>query len=330
MVALWLFLVLLALSTESVADGPCETSLGSSAVDTIHTSTTTRKGTITITDKIIIQTVPLNVTKSKTSLARATVADKTTSQRNSTVGNKSRPTDIRVNPSTVGITKTTTIKTTFTKLATVTASPEAKIATITVASTYYTLNFLFVVTDFTETNRNTITTTTYFTTTIGRRSGFTAIRDNMERMSSELEERTTTVGFAAKLFSHTLLFICTDDMRIKTTVTTTSFRVQTQSLPRPSTTTSTVTVWTTINETQYPPGLATTVTTTVNPIQTALINVTKTITVDETGEYDTMYHSLQLTCIKSHWKDEFPQKRTTMSAIGTARTTSPGRQETIG
>ncbi|KAF5594152.1 Sex-determining fem-1 [Fusarium subglutinans] len=175
MVALWLFLGLLALSTESAADGPCETSLGSSAVDTIHTSTTTWKGTITITDKIIIQTVPLNVTKSKARLSRVTVTDKSASQRNITVGNNTRPTDIRANPSTVGITKTTTITTTFTKLATVTAYPEAKIAIITV----------------------------------------------------------------------------------------------------------TMTVWTAINETQYPAGLATTVTTTVNPIQTALTNVTKTITADE-------------------------------------------------
>ncbi|KAF5234294.1 hypothetical protein FANTH_12185 [Fusarium anthophilum] len=306
---MWLFLGLLALSTESVADGPCETSLGSSAVDTIHTSTTTRKGTITITDKIIIQTVPLTVTKSKTRLTRVPGTDKTASQRNGTVGNHTRPTDIRANPSTVVIIKTTTIPATFTKLATVTANPEAKIATITVTSTYYTLKFLSVVTDFTETNRNTITTTTYFTTTIGRRPGFTAIRDNMERISSELQETTTTVGFAAELFSHTLLFICTDVMRIKATITTTSFREQTGDLPRPSTSTSTATVWTTINETQYPAGLATTVTTTVNPIQTALTNVTKTIT--------------------SHWKDEFPKRRTIKSAIRTVQITSPGHQETI-
>ncbi|KAG5797177.1 hypothetical protein H9Q69_003786 [Fusarium xylarioides] len=141
-------------------------------------------------------------------------------------------------------------------------------------------------------NRNTITTTTYFTTTIGRRPGFTAIRDNMERISSELQEKTKTVGFNAQLFSHALSVICTDNMPIKTIVTTTSFRAQTQSLAKPSTATSTVKVWTTINETKYPPGLATTVTTTVHPIQTALINVTRTITVDGTGKYDTIYRFL--------------------------------------
>ncbi|KAF5660699.1 Sex-determining fem-1 [Fusarium circinatum] len=283
MIALWLFLGLLALSTESVADGLCETSLGSSAVDTIHTSTTTRKGTITITDKIVIQTVPLNVTKSKPRLTRVPVTDKTASQRNGTVGNDTRPTDIRANPSTVGIIKTTTISAIFTKLATVTAKPEAKIATITVTKPSF-VNHTGTMTK-TETNRNTITTTTYFTTTIGRRPGFTAIRDNMERISSELQETTTTVGFAAELFSHTLLFICTDDMRVKTTITTTSLRAQTEGLPRSSTSTSIVTVWTAINETLYPSDLATTVTTTVNPIQTALINVTKSITVNETGNH---------------------------------------------
>lgn len=145
----------------------------------------------------------------------------------------------------------------------------------------------------TKTKRNTITTTTYFTTTIGRRPGFTPIRDSMERISSELEEKTTTVGLDAKLFLHTLSVICTDDMPIKKTVTTTSFRAQTQTLPEPSIATSTVTVWTTINETQYPAGLATTVNTTIHPIQTAVINATKTITVDEKGKSDTICSSLQ-------------------------------------
>jgi hypothetical protein len=144
----------------------------------------------------------------------------------------------------------------------------------------------------TETNKNTITTTTYFTTTIGRRPGFTAIRDNMERISSELQETTTSVGLAAKLFSHIVSVTCTDNLPIKKTVTTTSFRTKTQSLPKPSTATTTATVWTTINETAYPPGLATTVTTTVHPIQTAVINVTKTVTVDGTGKYDITYHPL--------------------------------------
>ncbi|PNP76620.1 hypothetical protein FNYG_10039 [Fusarium nygamai] len=104
----------------------------------------------------------------------------------------------------------------------------------------------------------------------------------MERISSELQETTTTVGLDAKLFSHAISVTCTDNLPIKKTVTTTSFRVQTQSLFEPSTSTSTVTVWTTINETEYPPGLATTVTTTVHPIQTSVVNVTKTTTVGGT------------------------------------------------
>lgn len=116
MAAFWLLLGLLALSTGSGANGPCETSLGSSTVDVIRTSTTTRNQTITITDKIIIQTVPLNITKSKTRPTWLPVTDKTIS--------------------TVGITTTTTIRATFTKLVTVTANPEDKIATITITSTY--------------------------------------------------------------------------------------------------------------------------------------------------------------------------------------------------
>lgn len=110
----------------------------------------------------------------------------------------------------------------------------------------------------------------------------------MERIPSELEEKATTVGLDAKLFLHTLSVICTDDMPIKKTMTITSLRAQTQTIPKPSIATSTVTVWTTINETQYPTGLASTVTTTVYPIQTALANATKTITVNETGKYDTI------------------------------------------
>ncbi|KAF5718179.1 Sex-determining fem-1 [Fusarium globosum] len=258
--SLWLLLGLLALSTGSGANGPCETSLGSSTVDVIRTSTTTRNQTITITDKIIIQTVPLNITKSKTRPTWLPVTDKTIS--------------------TVGITTTTTIRATFTKLVTVTANPEAKIATITVTKPSF-VNRTETMTK-TKTKRNTITTTTYFATTIGIRPGFTAIRDNMERISSEFDEKTTTVGLDAKLFSHTLSVICTDDLPIKKTVTTTSFRAQSQTLPKTSTSTSTMTVWTTINETQYPAGLCSTVTTTVHPIQTALINATKTITLDET------------------------------------------------
>ncbi|KAF5568793.1 fem-1 like B [Fusarium phyllophilum] len=264
MVALWFLLGLLALITGSTANDPCETSLGSRTVDVIRTSTTTREGTITITDKIIVQTSPLNIMKSKPKLSWVTVTDKATSQHNNTVG----------------ITTTTTITATSTKLVTVTASPEAKIATITVTKPSF-VNRTETVTE-TETNRNTITTTTYFTTTIGRRPDFTAIRDNMERISSELQEKTTTVGFNAKLFAHALSVICTDNMPIKKTATTTSFKTQTQTPHKPSTSTSTVTVWTSINETQYPPGLASTVTTTVHPIQTAFINVTKTITVDGT------------------------------------------------
>lgn len=145
----------------------------------------------------------------------------------------------------------------------------------------------------TKTKRNTITTTTYFATTIGRRPGFTAIRDNMERISSEFEDKTSTVGLDAKLFSHTLSVICTDNMPIKKTVTTTSFGTQSTTFPKPSIAISTVTVWTTINETQYPPGLASTVTTTVYPIRTAVINATKTVTVDEKGKYETICYSLQ-------------------------------------
>ncbi|KAG5743217.1 hypothetical protein H9Q70_014075 [Fusarium xylarioides] len=276
MVDLWFLLGLLALIPGSDANGHCETSLGSRTADVIRTSTTTREGTITITDKIIIQTFPLNITKSKPKLSWVTVTDKATSQRNNTVG----------------ITTTTIITATSTKLVTVTASPEAKIATITVTKPSF-VNRTETVTE-TETNRNTITTTTYFTTTIERRPSFTAIRDNIERISSELQEKTKTVGFNAKLFSHALSVICTDNMPIKKTVTTTSFRARTQSIPELSNATSTMTIWTTINETQYPPGLATTVTTTVHPIQTALINVTRTITVDGTGKYGTIYRFLHI------------------------------------
>ncbi|CVK85267.1 uncharacterized protein FPRN_06856 [Fusarium proliferatum] len=258
MAALWLLLGLLSLSTKSFANGPCEMSLGSSTVDVIRASTTTRYQTITITDKIIIQTGSLNITKSRTRPTWLSVTDKAIS--------------------TVGITTTTTITATSTKVAIV-ANPETKIATITVTKPSF-VNRTETVTQ-TETNRTTVTTTTYFTTTIGRRPGFTAIRDSMERISSELEEKTTTVGLDAKLFLHTLLVICTDDMPMKKTVTTTSFSAQTQTLPKTSIATSTVTVWTTINETQFPAGLDSTVTTTVYPIQTAVISATKTITVDE-------------------------------------------------
>ncbi|KAF5976978.1 Sex-determining fem-1 [Fusarium coicis] len=262
MLALRFLLGLLALIAGSAANDPCETYLGSSAADIIRTSTTTRKGTITVTDKIIIETFSL--TEPNTRLTRVNVTDGTASQRNSTVV----------------ITTTSTITATSTKLATFTASPEAQIATTTVTRPSL-VNRTETVTK-TETNKNTITTTTYFTTTIGRRPGFTAIRDNMERISSELQETTTSVGLAAKLFSHIVSVTCTDNLPIKKTVTTTSFRTQTQSLPKPSTATTTATVWATINETECPPGLATTVTTTVHPIQTAVINVTKTVTVDGT------------------------------------------------
>ncbi|KAK2667415.1 hypothetical protein RAB80_016606 [Fusarium oxysporum f. sp. vasinfectum] len=95
MVVLGLFLGFLTLSAEVVAQGICETSLGSSSVDVLRTSTSTRVETLTLTDKII-------------------------SQRTSIVGRN---------------TTTTTIRTTFTKLATVKASPEATIATMTVTST---------------------------------------------------------------------------------------------------------------------------------------------------------------------------------------------------
>ncbi|KAG4272659.1 hypothetical protein FPRO04_10401 [Fusarium proliferatum] len=222
---------------------------------------------------------------------------------------KTRPTWLPVTDktiSTVGITRTTTIKAASTKVATV-ASPEAMIATITVTKPSF-VNRTETVTK-TVTNRNTITTTTYFTTTIGRRPGFTAIRDNMERISSEFEDKTSTVGLDAKLFSHTLSVICTDNMPIKKTVTTTSFRTQSPTVPKPSISISTVTIWTTINETQYPPGLASTVATTIHPIQTAVINTTKTITVNET--------------------DEFHKKRITKSAIKAVPITSPAHQEII-
>ncbi|KAF5603289.1 fem-1 like B [Fusarium pseudocircinatum] len=268
MAALWFLLGLLALIIGSAANDPCETYLGSRAADVIRTSMTTRKGTITVTDKIIIQTFPPNITKSKAKLSWATVTGKVTSQRNSAVGNDTRPSRVNLSTivdqasNTVGIATTTTIKVASTEVTTVTANPEAKIATITVTRPSLVKRTETVTK--TETNKNTVTTTTYFTTTIRRRPGFTAIRDNMERISSELQETTTTVGLDAKLFSHAL------------------FRVQIQSLPKPSTATSTVTVWTTINETEYPAGLATTVTTTVRPIQTALTNVTKTITVGGT------------------------------------------------
>lgn len=95
MVALGLFLALLALSAEGIAQGPCETSLGSSSVDVLLTSTSTRVETVTLTDKIISQRI-------------------STVRRNTT---------------------TTTIRATFTKLAPVTTSPGASIATITVTST---------------------------------------------------------------------------------------------------------------------------------------------------------------------------------------------------
>ncbi|KAF5529102.1 Sex-determining fem-1 [Fusarium napiforme] len=264
MVALWFLLGLLALIAGSAANDPCETYLGSSPAGIIRTTMTTRQGTITVTDKIIIPTFAVNITKSNTKLSGVTGTDKTTIQRNNTVG----------------ITTTSTITATSTKLATVTASPEAKIATITVTKPNFVSRTETVTK--TETDKNTVTTTTYFTTTIGRRPGFTAIRDNMERISSELTETTTSVGLSAKLFSHVISVTCTDNLPIKKTVTTTSFRTQTQRLPKPSTAITIVTIWTTINETEYPPGLTTTVATTVHPTQTALINVTKTITVDGT------------------------------------------------
>ncbi|KAF5637806.1 Sex-determining fem-1 [Fusarium sp. NRRL 52700] len=289
MEALLIFLGFLALSAESVANGSCETSLGSSTVNDIHTSTTTREGTITITDKVIIQTAPLNVTKSKTTLTWATVTEKVASQRDSTVGQNTRSGAVGVEFAIVsdktisraeGNTTTLTLSATFTKLVTVTASPEVKIATITITSPSL-VNRTETMTK-TERNNKTVTTTAYYTTTIMRRPGFTAIRDKMERISSELSEKTSTVGLDPKLFSYTLSVICTDDMRVKTTVTTTSFKAHTQSLAELRTSTSTVTVWTTLSETQYPAGLATTVTTTVHPMQTAPIKATKTIVVGET------------------------------------------------
>ncbi|KAL9564542.1 hypothetical protein ACKAV7_010994 [Fusarium commune] len=240
MVALGLFLGLLVLSAECVAQSICETSLGSSSVDVLRTSTSTRVETLTLTDKII-------------------------SRRTSTVGRN---------------TTTTTIRATFTKLATVKASPEAKIATITV--TIPTLVNRTETTTETKTNKNTITTTSFFDVTISKKPGFTAIGDSMEMEPPDGKAKTSKIGKDARLFSHRLGVYCTEDMPIKKTVTFTSFRVQTQNATKHSTKTHTLTCRTTIVKTQYPLGLDTTVTTTVRPIETVFVNATRTRIVNET------------------------------------------------
>ncbi|KAF5267463.1 hypothetical protein FOXYS1_1660 [Fusarium oxysporum] len=240
MVALGLFMGLLALSAESVAQGPCETSLGSSSVDVLRTSTSTRVETLTLIDKII-------------------------SQRTSIVGRN---------------TTTTTIRTTFTKLATVKASPEATIATMTV--TIPTLVNQMETTTKTKTNRNTITTTSHFDVTISRKPGFTAIGDWKEMEPPDGKAKTSKIGKDARLFSQRLGVYCTEDMPIKKTVTSTSFRVQTQNATKQSTKTHILTCRTTIVKTQYPSGLDTTVTTTVRPIETVFVSATRTIVVNET------------------------------------------------
>ncbi|KAL5593801.1 hypothetical protein FOBRF1_012903 [Fusarium oxysporum] len=240
MVALGLFLGIVILSAKSVAQGNCETSLGSSSVGVLRTSTSTRVETLTLTDKII-------------------------SQRTSTVRRN---------------TMTTTIRATITKLATVTASPEATIATITV--TRPTLVNRTKTTTKTMTNKNTITTTSFFDVTISREPGFTAIGDSKEMESPDGKAKTSKIGKDARLFSHPLGVYCTEDMPIKKTVTSTSFRVQTQNATKHSTKTHTLTCRTTIVKTQYPSGLDTTVTTTVRPIETLFFNATRTRIVDET------------------------------------------------
>jgi hypothetical protein len=106
------------------------------------------------------------------------------------------------------------------------------------------------------------------------------------------EAKTSKVGKDARLFKHRLGVYCTEDMPIKMTVTSTSLRVQTQNATKLATTTCTVTVWTTVEGTQYPSGLDTTVTTTVRSIETVLINATKTTTVNETGKCSSIFHSL--------------------------------------
>ncbi|KAI7768158.1 hypothetical protein LZL87_012007 [Fusarium oxysporum] len=240
MVALGLFLGLLVLSAECVAQSICETSLGSSSVDVLLTSTSTRVETLTLTDKII-------------------------SRRTSTVGRN---------------TTTTTIRATFTKLATVKASPEATIATITV--TIPTLVNRTETTTETKTNKNTITTTSFFDVTISKKPGFTAIGDSMEMEPPDGKAKTSKIGKDARLFSHRLGVYCTEDMPIKKTLTFTSFRVQTQNATKHSTKTHTLNCRTTIVKTQYPLGLDTTVTTTVRPIETVFVNATRTRIVNET------------------------------------------------
>ncbi|EWY82142.1 hypothetical protein FOYG_14260 [Fusarium oxysporum NRRL 32931] len=240
MVALGLFLALLALSAGGIAQGPCETSLGSSSVDVLLTSTSTRVETVTLTDKIISQRI-------------------STVRRNTT---------------------TTTIRATFTKLATVTTSPGASIATITVTRPEF-VNKTKTKTK-TKTNKNTITITSFFDVTISRQPKFTAILDSRQMEPHDKEAKTSEVGKDARLFKHRLGVYCTENMPIKMTVTSTSLRVQTQNATKLATTTCTVTVWTTVEGTQYPSGLDTTVTTTVRSIETVLINATKTTTVNET------------------------------------------------
>ncbi|KAF4951355.1 hypothetical protein FGADI_7553 [Fusarium gaditjirri] len=226
-------------SIKAAAQASCETSLGSSSVDVLRTSTSTRVGNLTLTDAII-------------------------SQRNSIVGLN---------------TTTTTVRETFTKFATVTASSEATIATLTVTRPT-TISWTRTATK-TKTNTNTITTTSFFNVTISRKPGFTAIRDTDDVMEHNDDgKKTVKVGKDARLFKYPLGVTCTEDMPVKQTVTTTSFKVQNST--KLSTSTCTQTVWRTIRETRYPSGLDATVTATFRPIETAIFNVTKTAIVNET------------------------------------------------
>ncbi|KNB14253.1 hypothetical protein FOXG_13144 [Fusarium oxysporum f. sp. lycopersici 4287] len=134
----------------------------------------------------------------------------------------------------------------------------------------------------TKTNRNTITTTSLFDVTISRKPGFTAIGDSKEMVPPDGKAKTSKIGKDARLFSQRLGVYCTEDMPIKKTVTSTSFRVQTQNATKQSTKTHILTCRTTIVKTQYPSGLDTTVTTTVRPIETVFVSATRTRIVNET------------------------------------------------
>ncbi|PNP51180.1 hypothetical protein FNYG_15917 [Fusarium nygamai] len=230
MVVLGLFLALLALVAESVAVGitvRCEQPLGPNSVRCVQTNTSTNVETITITDKII-------------------------SRDTGTV----RP-----------IATTTTINTTISNMATVTAGPEVKTATSTVTSTYD--NPHTQITTETQTNTNTITSTSFFNATISKKPNFTAILDTTQMESSDKRAKTQ-IGADVQLFLFRQTEHCTKELPLYTRVTFTIFRQETPNTTEISTETSTSTITTTVLETQYPSGLNTTVTVTVLTLETQI------------------------------------------------------------